>query len=366
MCMYSLDRYEKYKTVVARPVPLPRADASAGEERLTYLSLSWKELEPERGEYRLEGIEKALEAAAHPVLALSPEPPAWAKSAESACFAALVRKAGSRFDSDGRLAGVVIQVPTDSKEEWNAYMEAFVETPILADLQNAALIRHLRANGREFGLRVTCGEANWIECCEAFARQNLNGIWKRRPVILHVTDPVCGPNVRREALRWHASLANADAGCALGARLSLRRMTYPETVSSGGSFPLRLWFVNAGSARVYREFGLWLRLRKDDASYDIPVRADTDSWLTGDLVHNEMLRLPDLSPGMYTVSLGTLFRDGTPLKLNIYGQGEDGFYAAGAVTVERTSADPLLNIWDSYYPEGYYPLEDPKVPEQPI
>lgn len=362
MGKYSLENYEKYKTIKIRPHPLPRNDSVSSSGQFEYVSFSWEELESVRGEYRLEKIKEALNTSRNPILVLTPELPSWVKEYADQCFAALIRKVGSYIDSDRRLAGVVISTLANSKEEWNAYMDSFETQTLLVDLCNDRLIHYLREHGRGFGLLVKCSEENWIECCEAFAKQKLQHVWKSYPVVLHVKGNVCGPHIKREAYRWHASVSNIDLG--LGYDLTLRRLTYPETVSSQGSLPLRFWFVNTGSSRIYQEFQLWAQLKQGDTSYELPLHAATHSWLTGDLVHNEIIQLPDLSPGHYTLSLALLFKDRSYIKLNIQNEEQDGYYEAGTIQVEITNEDPLLNIWDTYYPEGYYPLEDPKVPEQ--
>jgi hypothetical protein len=362
MGKYSLENYEKYKTVKIRPQPLSNSEHDASQGPFEYVSFSWRALEPHRGEYRLEAIHEALRTAQNPILVLVPELPIWVQDYAPDCFAALIRKVGSYMDSDRRLTAVLISTLADSKEEWNAYMESFETQTLLAELQNDRLIQHLREHSRGFGLLVKCSEANWIECCEAFAKHKLQKIWKRYQVVLHVTDDVCGPHTRREAYRWHAGLSNLNIG--LGYHLTLRRLTYPETVYSRGSLPLRLWFVNAGSCRIYREFQLWVQLKQKEVSYEYPLHAATHSWLTGDLVHNEMILLKDMLPGKYTLNLALYFEDRSYIPLHIQNPQQDGYYEAGTIQVEISAEDPLKNIWDTYYPEGYYPLEDPVVPEQ--
>ncbi|MWV47108.1 DUF4832 domain-containing protein [Paenibacillus sp. HJL G12] len=361
MSQYSLENYEKYTTMKIRPEPLSPKEHVANHGLFEYVAFSWQELEPARGEYALERIKEALHTARNPILVLTPDLPLWVKGYADDCFAALIRKVGSYIDSDRRLAAVVISTLADSKEEWNAYIESFATQTLLADLQNDRLIGHLRERSCGFGLLVKCGEENWIECCEAFARNRLQKVWKSYPVVLHVTDNVCGPHCKREAYRWHACLSNVDIG--LGYQLALRRLTYPETVSSRGSLPLRFWFVNTGSSRMYRKFQLWVRLQRGIDSYELPLIAATQSWLTGDLVHNEIIPLQDMPPGTYTLSLGLFFEDRSYVPLNIRNPHQDGYYEAGTIQVEITHEDPLMNIWDTYDPEGYYPLEDPKLPE---
>jgi len=363
MGKYSLENYERYKTIKARPKPLlteHRANPTIGQ--FEYVSLSWQVLEPARGEYRLEPIEKALANANNPVFVIVPELPVWVKSYAEDCFAALIRKVGSYMDSDSRLAGIAIETLSSSEVEWNAYMEAFDKLPILADLHDERLISHLRKHNRSFGLLVYCSEQNWITCCEAFAKQGLQSVWKNNPVVLHVEDASCGVHVSREARRWHACLSNRNAG--LGYELALRRLTYPEAVSNAGSLPLRFWFTNTGSSRIYKPFDLWVRLQQGDQIYEIQLNAATELWLTGDLIHNEIVHLPNIVPGIYTVSAALFFKDRSYIELNVQAHLDNGYYEVGTITVTGTSEDLLLNAWDKYYPEGYYPLEDPQVPEQ--
>lgn len=362
MSQYSLENYEKYKTIKVRPEPVSNKEHISNHGQFKYVQFSWKELEPARGEFRLEQVEEELRTAQYPILVLKPDLPMWVKDYAGDCFAALIRKVGSYIGSDHRLAAVLISTSSDSKEEWNAYMDSFESQTLLAELQHDRLIQHLREHGCGFGLLVRCSEENWIECCEAFAVQKLQHVWKSYPVVLHVTDHESGPHIRREAYRWHASLSNVNTG--LGYDLALRRLTYPETVSSHGSLPLRFWFVNTGSSRIYRKFRLWVQFQQGDISYELPLHAATESWLTGDLVHNEIIALPEMSPGTYTLSIALYFEDRSYVPLNIQNRQQHGYYEAGTIQVEITAEDPFMNIWDTYYPEGYYPLEDPAVPEQ--
>lgn len=359
-CMYSLESYAKYRTVTVRPRLAAETPADRERGSCDFIELDWSILEPERGVFLLDELKGALHSASNPVLVLRPDLPSWVPAEPASYYASFVRKIGSMADRVGGLAGVVISSLAGGKEEWNAYADAFEAVPILADLHNPGLIRHLRSRNRAFGLLIRCGDENRIECCEAMAREGLHHLWKSQPVVLQLADSDCGLALERDAHRWHASLANAKLG--LGCRLELRRMTYPETVSSGGSLPVRLWLVNSGSVKMYRPSVLKLRLRRGDDVWELPIAADTRAWLTGDIVHNEALTLPALPAGAYRVSLGLFDGESSPVPLHIEGLGEDGYFEAGTMEIEE-SVDRLLNIWDFYYPEGYYPLEDPQVPD---
>lgn len=360
MVKYSLESYEKYKTAVIRPHPLLTAPSNLGMGKVNYITLSWMELEPVRGEYHLDSIESELNSTENPILILNPVLPLWAVKRPGDCFAAFVRKVGSFIGGHNRLQGVIISTFNDSEEEWDAYIDSFDKTYAFADIHNSKLISYLKKNNYDFGLLVKCSEENWIECCEAFARQNLQSIWKKSPVLIHVMDGNCGPNIVREAMRWHAVFSNVPLE--LGYNITLRRLAYPEEVSRGGALPMRFWFVNSGSSRVYRECKLKVRLKQGYKKYTITLNARTDSWDIGDITYNEIVHLPDVEQGKYTVSIGLFFIDGTPVNLNIVGDSEDGYYHMGSIEVDNRNRDELFNIWDTYYPEGYYPLEDPKAP----
>ncbi|RUT41396.1 DUF4832 domain-containing protein [Paenibacillus anaericanus] len=365
MGKYSLENYEQYPTVKMRPKPISGEQLDLSKSQFNFITLSWKEFEPARGEFRLEILEQALNKISNAILMIFPDLPVWVKNHSddySDYLSAFIRKVGSYIDSDRRLKGVVISNLKGSKVEWNAYMDSFETLTLFADLKNHSLIHYLRKHNRVFGLLVTCNESNWIDCCESFAKLKLSNIWRQSPVILNITDEVCGPNVKREAYRWHASLSNLDLE--LGYNMTLRRLTYPESVSSQGSLPLRFWFVNTGSARVYEEFELWVQLKLEDETYELLLNAPTQLWLMGDLVHNEITQLPNMKLGQYTVSVGLFHKDQSFIQLNIDSKEVNGYYEVGLIKVEPMNEDQLLNIWDRYYPEGYYPLEDPAVPEQ--
>jgi len=360
MGKYALENYEPIPIVKFRPQPM--AGEGIGDGRFSCFAASWKELEPSRGSYRLEKLQAGIGQSANPVLELVPDVPEWVEEDASAHYAALIRKVGSLAGSDNRLRGVILAMLEDRAEERNAYAEAFDGVPLIADLRQASLIRHFKERQRGFGLRIACGEDDWIACCEEIARQSLSDTWKNYPVFLHVTDEVCGPNVRREARRWHAAFSNVEAG--LGRRLELRKMTFPRDAVAGGSLPVRLWLVLSGTANLYRDFELRIRLAGQGERYVVPLSARTREWRVGDIVHNEIASLPPMPPGVYGVGIGLFDDGGAPVGMNIGGEASEGYYDAGEMNVVHADSDPLARLWDDYYPEGYYPLEDPKAPQQ--
>lgn len=361
MGIYSLENFEKYKTKKVRPKLLTIPPSNKGYGKVNYIKFNWNELEAVRGEYNFQIMEEVIKNTWNPVLILSPNPPSWVNEHHRDCFAALIRKVGSCFDLTNTLLGIVATTIEDSLEEWKAYLDSFNKITIFADIFHTKFIRYLRNKNRDFGLLVTCNEENWIDCCEAFAREDLQDTWKKSPVLIHITDDSCGPSIMREANRWHASLSNLDMN--LGANLTIRRITYPEVVSSEGVLPLRLWIVNNGSSKLYDSLTIRLQLCSEFYQYNLIVNADTKRWLTGDITHNEILKLPKAQPGEYKVKIGLFYEDNSQFFLNLQNSKESGYYEIGTIQFKEDNQDNLLNIWDHYYPDGYYPLEDPKSPE---
>lgn len=358
---FALDQYEAYQTIMARPQVV---EGDWRHDSFQSIKLKWRDLEPERSHYQLDRIEANIAKAQQPyiVLMIEPDLPNWiASERKSEQYAALIRKVGSVFGSDTRMFAVVATMLEDTIEEWEAYIDSFQAPYLLADVRNAAFIRYLRAQQHAFGLWLTAEESNWLEYSEQIAKLRLGSIWKQQPVLLAVPDLKLGEGLRNEARRWHVALSNIAGP--FGARLALRRVAFPVVAYTGKHFPLRLWFVNDGTCKFYRPFKLWLRLQNEQQQIELELGADTSTWLTGDLVHNEIVLLPDMPAGAYQLAIGVKYENGETLKLAIQGQGEDGFYEAGLTTMMCTDGDPYQEIWKSYYPEGYYPLEDPQVPE---
>jgi len=313
MGIYSLENYEKYKTKTIRLKPQSKAPSNFGTGQIHYVKLPWASLEPHRGEFNLELINREMENVKNPILELITDIPLWVDNHKSDSFTSFIRRVGSFIGGDRKLVGVVISTINNSQTEWDGYIESFDKTTIFADLDNKELISYLKDNNKDFGLLVKCNEKNWIECCEGFAKQNLQHVWKKNPVLVHITDDVCGPNISREIYRWHGGL---------------------------------------------------LQLYSEKISYELTLKGSTESWSVGDITHNEVLQLPDIESGVYTISIGLFLLDNTPIQLNNENTPLNGFYQIGTVCIDDKKRNELFNIWDTYYPEGYYPLEDPQVPEE--
>ncbi len=360
MGKYSLENYCSYRTYTIRPGAYVKAPSNRGRGMASFLEFSWRELEPSRGCYKISGMLEKLSSVNNPVLMIDPKAPVWLEAAQEECFVHLLRRIGSLLERQCNVIGIMLSPAIDNTTICDAYLEAFDRIPVMVSLTDARHIRYLKEKEHKFGLVVDCHEGNWIECCEYLAQYRLQSLWERMPVILRLSDSEPGPHICREMLRWHAGMANQPLE--VGYHLILRRLTFPQKISGNGALPIRFWFVNAGSAPCYQEFRLKLRLRHEGVCYEFSLGMNGSVCRIGDFTHNELIHLPELQEGSYAMAAGIFFMDGTPLNINIQAEQKDGYYELGTVEVDNHMEDSLLHAWEGFYPEGYYPLEDPGTP----
>lgn len=360
MGKYALENYSPYVSHILRPKPGKESPDNIGRGQVNYLNYSWEELEEERGVYHIEVVRDGIRTAQNPVLVIVAKAPAWLKGFPSEAFSSLIRRVGSYLQNEKNLVGVIITSLNQAPIVWDAYIAAFDQIPLMAELHNKELICYLKEKGVNFGLVVTCNEDNWLDCCEAFARLKVQNTWEKAPVLLKALEGATGEHVTRESGRWHVGFS--DTRMDVGYQFFLRRVTYPKQVSSGGALPVRFWFVNAGSAPCYRDFALRIKLIKGKKEYVIHLHRDKKSWQLGDITHNEIVQLPEMEPGTYTVHLGIFFDSEVAMKLCIESEADQGYYELGEIEIDLQDRKELFHIWDDFYPEGYYPLEDPQVP----
>lgn len=231
--------------------------------------------------------------------------------------------------------------------------------PILT-INNEDGITTARRAHLSFALLLEVSDATRLDVATRIAQLCLQRHWERQPVYAAINGKVT-PLLLDDLLRWHVRGANTEAlpGC----DLQLRRLICAHTLSTMGAMPLRLWFVNAGHCPIYEPLFCFIHLRGANIRADLPLQ--TDPFLfrkLGDIVHNEVLNLPQLPSGEYCLSLSLRDSQGQVFKLNLADEHENGSYVLGTLMVDQQPRPELFNIWDNYYPEGYYPLEDPKEP----
>ena len=364
MGKYSLENYCVYETYKIRPKPLASNPDNKGRGMYQTLEYTWEELEPERGRFCIDHMTEELRKTENPILKIVPSAPSWFHNYEllQEGFSCLLRKVGSVVVHIQNLVGVIINSSPINIRVLEAYINTFESKSLLVRLEEEELITYLKENKVAFGLVVNCNEENWIDCCERFARLGIQNTWEQNPVVLEIEGQAVGHNIQRESVRWHASLANLPME--IGYCFTLRRLTFPKKIIGCGGLPLRFWFVNTGSAPCYMQYYLKIKLSQGDVVHEFLLNIDTKQWLLGDIVHNEIISLPGLQEGVYKVSMGIFFLDGSPMKLSVKENQDNGFYELGLIEVDDRLENNLLHAWDDFYPDGYYPLEDPQEPKE--
>lgn len=360
MGQYSLVNYEKYKTHKIRPPHSLDYPDNWGGKKFTVLSVSWQKIEPKAGCFDLSSVENSLSHLTNPLLHIDLTPPAWATSPLENLHKSVILKLGSLLDN-GEFIGVfwdTTQIPVSLAD---TLLLAFSKTPLIVDLTNHPAQNYLQKQNYPFGLYISCSEKDILVCCEQLARQNLQHNWKFSPIILQLPPDSSKDFFLHEVKKWHIAFSNTSLE--IGYKIELRKLAYPKEVSASGALPLRFWFVNTGTAPCYSSISVKLRISNDDEVHEIDLHTAGLFWKTGDIIYNEIARIPAIQSGEYNLSIA-LFIGKHNVKLANSLDYSDGFYALGKVIVDYQNRDDLFHIWDDYYPEGYYPLEDPQTPNE--
>lgn len=234
-------------------------------------------------------------------------------------------------------------------------------------LDDREALARARASGMPFALVIRVGGEPLAETGRRLAQASLQTHWRVGPVFVdwaadhdRFTSPEFVEHVRQEAVRWHAAACCGMSG--FGSRVELRKIAWAREATAGGLLPVRLWWVSSGTSPVYGAHPIRLRISNGQASHVIPLAEDIGRFLEGDDTTNRMLRLPAVQPGRYVVSIAA---SGYRLAIGDIGLGPpdgDGFVPLGHVELDLEPRPWMRDIWKTYYPEGYYPLEDPEVP----
>ena len=247
----------------------------------------------------------------------------------------------------------------------DAWLDAFKETPLLVNFDEARGMAH--AAGRGAGLRLDCvgdlragprGVDRWSHMRSVYpqeiVRAGVQNVWQKRPIVLescwtptywrdHGWDVTA---ILAQLLRWHVSALNVkstpipaehrrafeDFLRRVGYRLELRQITYPKVVKVGSMMPVHLHWFNAGVAPPYRPWVVALSLATPEGSAVIRLPADVRTWLPDDAVIDTAVYVPEtLAPGSYHVRVALLDpRTGLPaVRLGIEGRKPDGWYELG-------------------------------------
>ena len=340
MGKYSIENYEKYKMIKCRPeedrTPVPGAGFS------TFVTL---EIAPDE---RPELKEQTL-------LRVHVRP-----GGDAALTEAAISALASRYNRDPAVVGVTPAAGSSTcRRIWETLAEAFSPKRFFVPVTDGGLLDVSMKYGFLGGLLAEVGE-NPLDTCEAFAANKAQRLFEQVPVLVRFTVPEKADG--RYALQWHACAVEGVQELA-GPRIALRRLNYPKMLTSGGFAPMQFWWTNRGPSPLYGLTEVRLRFIRGGRIAATLLPGDSPELIRlGDRVFNRILPLPELPEGQYRLEFGLFRADGSPVRLANANPTGGGYYDGDVINIDNIPRPELETIWETYRPDGYYPLEDPKLP----
>ncbi len=193
-----------------------------------------------------------------------------------------------------------------------------------------------------------------IDIREGLARNELFKNWQKYPVYLNNDNEIID---EQTASAWHVCASTNSLN--LGFKIAVKKIAYPKQLSSSGAFPVRIWVDNIGTSPMYEKLNLSFFVGNDNKALEI-VTNDVRVNI-GDTIINTIGKLPQLKTAEHDLFFSAN-KNGQFVKLANDMPIVNNMYKIGKISVDDNNRDFLFNAWDNYYPEGYYPLEDPKLP----
>jgi len=299
--------------------------------------------------------------------------PDWNSETFLVSWEAMWQALGERYDADPRLGWVDVGgygkwgewhmdgegteiSDANAQRVIRAVVDAFPDKHVVINAMTPRFTTMALAMTPRMGLRTDClGETDMFSLIPSSPA--LQQVWKTAPVLsewcgtattsvalgdqqvkqYHISQTSSG-NLRTpySAMTTAQKASFVDAMKSAGYRYQLRSLTMPATIHSFQRVSVGLTFANVGSAPTYDRWHVLLRLR--DARGRLVWWADTgvnlQTLLSGTRLDTRTVRLPQLAPGRYTVSVVVTDPVGylAPMRLAIAGRAADGSYAVGTVT----------------------------------
>jgi hypothetical protein len=343
MGKYSLESYERYQMVKCRPLQKKEAIDGAGISNFATVDVALGGEQP-----NLQG--KSLLKVSVPDVPLE----------AMADTESRLRALAAKYYRNPLAIGVTLVAcghEALQRRLWETAAEAFAPVRYYVPVEDGAQLDYALKHGFAKGLLVTVGE-NVYDACEAFAENNAQQLYKQMPVLVSIPNR---QDLAQHVQGWHA-VAVEGVEAPAGFCIALRRLNYPKVLSSGGFAPMRFWWANKGPSYCHEKTQVRLRIQKDGRYIPIALSDCPDKIHLADRVHNEIVRLPEAEPGTYRLEYGLFTEAGEALVLAHDGRTADGYYYAGELTLDDTPRPEYETIWDDFFADGYYPLEDPKEP----
>lgn len=361
MGKYSIKEYMKYPMTVVR-----FSSAKESEQYIpsiyTHTILFWKDIEIERGVFEFKKVLEVLMKKENHMIEFQMEPPVFASKETEKYQISFISKMASILEDQDRVIGIYITGNHVSHAVYETFAQAFCSKPIILDIFDQKGQDWFRDQEHSFGLLLYSMNENLLDVGEVLARRNLTRVWEKNPIFIENT-PSDSVFQKNEIVRWRGRFSRFNS--TLGPLYELRRVTYPKECSSLNYLPMRIWMVNRGTSPNYDHVRFQVRLKQkgSESDYILVLKEDTSLKKMGDLVQNEILQLPELTAGTYEVFLGLFNEKQISVPLNISKDCSEGYYLLGEIAVLDQGELDYERIWDDFYPEGYYPLEDPQAPD---
>ena len=345
MDKYSLESYERVRMTKCRPVET--VEASADPVQHTFVTVR-----AEPGKILPKLLEKTLLEIRIPEEGMTDlRETESALRAMAACFYQHTLVIGVTLNAEGSDAA--------RQRLWGAAADAFSPKRFFVPVNDGMQLDYAMKQGFLGGVLAVIGDSA-LDTCEAFALQNAQRLYRRFPVLVRLEGKE--KNAAQYAEQWHALAAENIPDARTGFRIALRRLTYPQRLSSGGFAPMRFWWTNKGPACCCEKTEVRLRLEKEGEYTPVPLKDQPDCIQLADRVYNEIVKLPRIAPGTYRLEYGLFTEAGEALPLCHEGRNADGYYSAGEMIIDDQPRPELAHLWENWSADGYYPLFDPKVP----
>ena len=345
MDKYSLESYERVRMTKCRPAETAEASSGAAEHTFVTLRTEPGKTLPElRGKTLLD-------------VRIPEENMEDLRETESA-----LRMLAAGFCRHPLVIGVTLSAGGSGavpQRLWEAAADAFSPKRFFVPVNDGVQLDYALKRGFLGGLLAVIGDSA-LDTCEAFALHNAQRLYRRFPVLVRLEGRE--KNAAQYAEQWHALAVENIPGARVGYRIALRRLTYPQELSSGGFAPMRFWWTNRGPGCCLAKTEVRLRLEKEGKYAPVPLNDHPDSIQLADRVYNEIVKLPQVVPGTYRLEYGLFSETGEPLPLCHEGGTADGYYFAGELVIDDRPRPELAHLWENWSADGYYPLFDPKVP----
>jgi len=377
-----------------------RAEGYYPDTTIAYIRFLWKEFEPEQGVYNYdfvdEMVKKARENHQSLIIRIMPhstrardDVPEWLKKLIPCperpegkrvkdsptdplfikLFCTAVRKLGERFDKDPTFDAIDVSIPgawgegdhlerytqEDIYSIYDAYIEAFPNTQLMAQFRNAELLHYIRQRSNVGWRADGLGDPTHMVTLYPPAIAKIPDFWENAPVSFESywwmrewkRQGWGVDEIIEKTLEWHISSFNPKSIpipeewrekveywlSKMGYHYAINYVSYPDKVREGEKFEFSLEIDNVGVAPSYHRIPLYITLR-GEKEYTFKTDADIRKWMPGRNTEISTVFAEGIPAGEYSVEVSVFdgavgnvfFATDAPCR--------DGRYAVGKINIE--------------------------------